>query len=726
MARQAGVKLTLENAQFLTSVKKSGEAVQRMATESKRSLADQFGAGATAAKRSISGLAGELKMATRWATTLGGAFTLGKGIKDAIHAQTVYRQIAFGVRDANGAMLKSADVQRIAERAAAKTGQTNADMAQSFKTLLDTSGSVEFSRKVLDAVGTTAMATGESLGDLTTLADQLNSKFGVGADQMLDTFAQVFGAAKKGGPSFAEFAEVSGSVGAELLAAGLDGKRGLDFMLGALNATDAEFKSLPKQVLGLKAVLRGLGEKTELTKLANSLGIDPKKLINEKDAIARLKRIFGAGRAGVKALLAPMHQGEEKRTMQILFTDPFEKALAEAEKSGLKGQAAIDKALTVVDAGMKGFGKSNMTGAQIIDEANKARNTPEAKLTDALNRLSTAFDRPEIIKAITDLAQHLPALADIVGDVVGFAAKHPILAAGGAVAGKVGMDVAGEVAGGLISSGVGALAKRFLGKGAAKAAGGAVSSLAGGASSGLGEMAVSGLQRYHQFGMAGGITAEMLGAGGGAVTAGELGAAGIGTGSVLGGAALAALPFAAIGAGGLAAGYGIKKSYDNEGDVMRELQNATITGASQPGLAGKKAALARLETAFGAAKEADIGGGVFDTFARTVTGVDTKTQANEQLQESARAIIALRGLIAKMEAAGPSTQAEAKAAEAKPKPVSLDSTAPKMIAEATKTALGGMVLTVRMATGPGLGNVAPGGGSRGPANVPPAQQGGAV
>lgn len=726
MSRQAAVKLTLENAQFLTSIKRSGESVERMASVSRKALTDQFGAGAASAKRSLMGLSSELRMAARWATTLGGAFTIGSAIKDAVHLQTSYRQIAFGVRDANGAMLKAVDVQRIAERTAAATGQKNEAMAQSFRDLLDASGDVEFSRKTLAAVGTTALATGADLSTLTELADQLNAKFGIGADQMLDSFAQVFGAAKQGGPKFSQFADVMGGVGAELIAAGLGGKKGLDFMLGALVKTDNEFKSLPKQVLGLKATLRGLGEKGELTKLGNQLGIDPKKLINDKDAIARLKRIFGAGKAGVKALLAPMHEGEEKRTMQILFTDPFEKALAAAHKSGLKGKAAIDKAIETFDGGLKQMGKSQMDGAAMQREADAARNTPEARLTAALNRLQTAFGQPEIISAIDDLSKHLPELAELVAKIVGFAAKHPVLAAGGAVAGKVGMDVAGEVAGGLISSGVGALAKRFLGKGAAQVVGGAASSALGG----LGEMAATGIQRYHQFGLGGGISAQMLGAAPEALSAAELATAGVSSGGFMAGgfgaaAGAAALPIAGVAAAGLGIGYGIKRSYDDEGDVMKELQNATITGAGQKGLSGKKAGLARLEAAYGAASHANIGGGMLDSFARVVTGVDSKTQAHDQLQESANAIVALRALIQKLEHAPP--KAEEKAAEAKPKPVTLDSSAPKMIAEATKTALGGMVLTVRMATGrdAGIGNASPG-GSRGPMNPPPAKQGGAV
>jgi hypothetical protein len=720
MARQAGVKLTLENAQFLTSIKRSGEAVRKMSTDSGKTLRDQFGAGADAAKRSIMGLSGELRSASRWALTLGGAFTLGNAIKDAVHLQRSYRQIAFGVRDASGAMLKAVDVQRITERAAAATGQSNEDMAQSFRELLDASADVGFSTKALAAVGTTAIATGTELGTLTNLADQLNSKFGVSGDDMLSTMAQVVGAAKQGGPSLEQFSEASAAVGQELMAAGITGKRGLDFMLGALVATDQPLKSLPKQIAGVKAVLRGLGEKTELTKLAGQLGIDPKKLINDKDAIARLKRIFGSGKAGVKALLGSMHEGEEKVTMKTLFTDPFEKALAKAQASGLKGKDAVDQALVVFDGQIRDFGKSTMTAAQLQDRAAEERNGPEAKLTEALNRLKTAFGQPEIIKAIDDLAKHLPELAALVAKVVGLAAKHPILAGGAAIAGKVGLDVLGGAASSALTGAGGALVKKLLGKGGGSAAGSAAGAAA--------EAAASGIERFHQMGLGGGITGEMLGAAPeGAITAAELGAAGIAPGFMGGGlaasAAAAALPIAGIGAAGLAAGYGIHRAYENEDDVMSELSSATAAGFGSGGLKGKRAALERLQAAQAAAQDADVGGGVMDWFARGVTGIDSRKGAQDQMKLAGEAIAKLQADIARL--ANP-PKADEKAADAKPKPVSLDQTAPRLIAEATKTALGGMVLTVRMATGEttGIGKIIT--GNRGPANAPPARQGGAV
>jgi|SRR6188768_986001 len=717
MSREAAVRLTLSNAQFITSIKRAGDVVQDVSHKGKRGM-DAFGASADRVKGKIAALGNTTRTAMKYAFSLGGAFTVGNALRGAVQLQRSYRQIAFGVREANGQMLKAADVQKLVERTAASTGNKNEDMAQSFRDLVDATGDLDFSRKVLGAVGTTATATAFELGTVGTLADQLHTKFGVSAEAMLDTMAQVFDASKQGGPKFNEYAEAIGAVGAELLAAGVTGKKGLDFMLGALVATDDPLRSVPKQVAGLTKVLRGLSENSELKKLAANLGIDSKKLINEKDAIARLRRIFSMGKKGADALLAPMHQGEEKTTMEVLFTNPFKKALAEAEATGLKGQAAIDAALVTFDKGLAAFGKAGMDGAELARRADEERRSPEGQLTAALNRLSTAFAQPPIIKAIDDLAVHLPKLAELVADFIGFAAAHPLIAGAGAIGGNVLTGMAGDALGGLAGAGAGALAKRIFGKGA----GGAVGSVAGGAA----EVAATGIQRFHQFGMGGGITAEMLGAAPETLAAGEAAAAGIapaiGAGVAL---AIGGAIAAAAAAGGLA--YGIHK-LGNEDDASAELASATAGGYSGGSRQQKMAALERLKTAQSSYADADVGGGPLDWLSRTVTGVDSREGAKEQLRLAEEAIKKLQADLARTPGAkggGPVVLPETNIVGR----VKVDQEGSRMIGAATATALGGQILTVRIANarevGLGTANAGPG-SSRGPRAADTPKQGGSV
>lgn len=717
MSREAAVRLTLSNAQFVTSIKRAGDVVQDVTHKGKRGM-DAFGASADRVKGKIVAMGGAARTAMRYAVSLGGAFTVGNAIKGAVQLQRSYRQIAFGVREANGAMLKAVDVQKLVERTAAATGNKNEDMAQSFRDMLDATGDLDFSRKVLGAVGTTATGTGAELGTVGELADQMHTKFGVSAEGMLDAMAQVYGAAKQGGPNFNQYAEAISGVGAELLAAGVKGQKGLDFMLGALVATDDEFKSIPKQVAGLKAVLRGLSEKSELKKLAGNLGIDSKKLINEPDAIARLRRIFSTGKKGADAVLAPLHEGEEKRTMEILFTNPFKKALKEAEATGLKGQSAIDAALVVFDKGLGEFGKSSMDAAELVRRADEERRSPEGQLTAALNRLGKAFAQPPIIKAIDDLAVHLPKLAELVADIVGFAAAHPIIAGGAAVGGKILTGIAGDAIGGAVSTGAGALIKRMLGKGA----GGAVANVAGGAA----EVAASGIQRFQQFGMGGGITAEMLGAAPEALAAGEAAAAGIaaplatGLAVTIGGAIAAAVAAATM-------GYGIHR-LGVEGDASADLGSATAAGFGGGSRQQKMAALERLQASRKTFAETETGEGGLDWLARTVTGVDSRQGAKEQLRLADEAIKKLQADLARTPGAkggGPVVLPETNIVGR----VKVDQEGSRMIGVATATALGGQVLTVRIANarevGLGTANAGPG-GSRGPRAADTPKQGGSV
>ncbi len=185
MPRDAGVRLTLDNSSFLTTIRATDSEVEKLGRRGQRSM-QLITSSVDAAKRSIGGMLGEGRRLGGMLATLGGAWSVGNAIRSGVKLQSTYRQIAFGVKDANGAMLTAAQVQQTTERAAAKTGQRNEEMAASYRSLIDATGDLEFSRSVLESVGHTALATGDSLDVTANLADQLHTKFGVAADGMQD------------------------------------------------------------------------------------------------------------------------------------------------------------------------------------------------------------------------------------------------------------------------------------------------------------------------------------------------------------------------------------------------------------------------------------------------------------------------------------------------------------------------------------------------------------
>lgn len=686
MSREAAVRLSLENGQFLTTIKQTGDEVDKLGKKGKKSM-DLFGAGSAAAKRSLSELGGGLKNAAKLALSLGGAFSMGSAVQEAAKLQSTYARLSYAIRENTGSMTSAAEVQQTVERSAAKASQTNAAMAATFAEIFQSSGDLDYSKTVLDSVGTAALATGEDLNVLASLADDLHDKFNVSADGMLDAFAQINSFSSKGGPKLAQFSEAAGTVGAELLAAGLDGKRGLDFMIGSLVNTDGPMKSFPAQMKGIKAVLRGLGNESDLKDLSKKLGIDPKVFFNDKDAYARLHRVLGMGQKGIDALNGSMKEGEEKQVMKVLFTDPFEKALAAAHSTGLKGQAAIDAALVTFDGQVKNFGRSMATGAKMQAEANDRAKDPAAQLTAALNTLTTAFSQPAIIGAINDLAKHLPRLATIIGEVVKFAGKHPLAAATVGIGGKVGLDSIGGIARTLITA-------HFTGgRGAGDTVKGAIEA---------GSRTLSG-----DFQKSIGSVSGVLGAAGAA--------------------------FGIAAAAGLAYNVGtalIDQQYDGEEDKMKELSEASMSGLNGGSLADQKAKLARLKAAHTQVAQADVGGGVMDYIARSVTGgPDTRAQADDAMKLSEEVIDKLEAAIARREAAiaAPPVAAGAPGTPAKPASVKLEDGAGKVIGEAMATALGGKILRVRNENeGGGGGGRAGTSGNRGPMAAPRTTPGGGV
>lgn len=435
--REAAIKLTLDDGQYVAAMGKAGDAAVKSAQRSERAM-QMFGAGVDKASSNLKSLGATARSALGLVSGLLGGLTVGSALKGAVELDAKFKQLAFRVSTATREQVKHTDIQKLAEQAAAKTGRRTIEMADAYEQLFAATGDRDFTDNMLEQVGEAATATGQDISTLTSLADQLHTKFGVSADEMGDVFAQVFEAAQMGGPSFQEFADVASNMGAELLNAGLDGRRGLDFMLGSLVKTDDAMGNLQKQVKGVKQILLSLGDQAQITSIAKVLHIDPKKLLNEKDLMGRMRRILGMGKKGLDALKGSMKEAEEQKVLKILFTDPFEQALKEANDSGMKGKAAIDKALGVLDGQLAELGKSAINGSHLQKEAQDRLQDPQRRLEAALDQLQLAFGDPRIIGAIEDLSKYLPKIADVFGKFMQFAVKNPLLAGTLLVGGKAG------------------------------------------------------------------------------------------------------------------------------------------------------------------------------------------------------------------------------------------------------------------------------------------------
>ncbi len=432
--REAGVKLTLDDGQYVATMRKVGDEAEHAGQKGKHAMGI-FGEGVHGAMHAVHGLHKSLETVTELATGLAAGFSIEEALHTVVDLDSKFKHLAFAISTSTGELVKSRDIQEMVEESAAKAGRRTVEMANAFDQLFRATSDPKFGREALEAIGMTATATGESVEDLTRLAAQLHEKFQVEGKAMPEVFAHIWEAAQKGGPQISEVADVAGFMGAELKQAGLEGDRGLDFMIGALQRLKGPLKSTMAGVKGVKATLLALGDPGKLKELGKAAGIDPAALLKEKDLLGRLRMILGKGTKGVAAIKASMHGDDEQQALKTLFIDPFQQALETAGKAGKTGQAKIDAALDALDDHIEDFGHHVLTAADLEKQQAERMKDPKMQLIKALEELETAFGNPEIISAINDMSHYLPQASAALAGFVKFAVAHPLVAGAGVVGG---------------------------------------------------------------------------------------------------------------------------------------------------------------------------------------------------------------------------------------------------------------------------------------------------
>lgn len=709
MEREAAVKLTVDDGQYAATMRRTGDltskaiakgtqaldffgrkldqgqaalqtfsrngvgAFERVGAAARRQLAGGVSAGVKQAKRDIEGLNGVASKAIGLVTGIAAGFSAGAALEGAIALDAQLKTLAYRLQIATGEQVKATDLQVQFQRAAAVTGRRTGEMALAFDKVFSATKNLDFANATLETIGTTATATSESVETVATITQQLQRKFGLAAGEIGDALAQIYEGAQQGGPAFQDFANVMDVLGADLLQAGIKGKRGLGFLIGALNMADAESGGLAKQVSGLQALFTKLGSANTLKSMGKMAGIDPRKLINEKDAIQRLRIFLDKGQKGLDALRATFIGPEEAKALRILFLDPFEKALADAHSQGLKGGAANKAASAALDQLLADFGKGTQTAANMQAQAIERMQDPQARLQQAMEAMEAAFVQPELIASITELAQYLPELARVFAGFVKFAVQNPLLA--------------------------GAL--------------------------GIGATAAQGFIR-------GAVTEIVKGhIAGATVAATRIEAAHIAGGMKLGNVIKGAGALAAVAIAAALAKEQIDKAMGANTDAQRSTAGALASSASRRGDAKTKAAQIRaLEDAIAKEREAQSGASGFtqDLLGGLATLVDSdapnmRAQANARIDELQRALNQKRAELEAMKGAGAASTSAGAAVERRAV-ATIDPAGQRNVGRAVADALYRQPLRVRVENLPAPGRSGGSAGSRGPTVMPPPASGG--
>jgi TP901 family phage tail tape measure protein len=467
--KDASVRLNLAAAGFSSSLqalqkqaKEFAGAVDEIGDSAQKSdrkaggLFSAFKAGASGAKNSVVGLGSELKSVLRTAVTLGGALSIGAAIHGAHEVTESYKDLAFAIRTGTGAATSWQDVQKDVEAVSDRWKRKNGEVAESYADLFQITGDASFSKSAIMSVAEAATASGKPVKTLSEIAGTLNEKFGITAEEVPKALATTLQLGNKGGASIEELGSKLGNVGASAKLLGMSGQKGLEQILSMLNMADDAIGPPRQKFAALGSLLEGLADPEKMKAVQKALNV---QLVDSKGQIKTdaLDRIL-AKTKGQQSELAKVFSGPELKLIGSLgqkFADGFKGTSGNAQTKIAGGLDAFHKALAE-------GGKVTFDAAALQKEATGRLDDSERNMTQALNDFQKTFERPEMVKAIDQVAEAAPKLAHFLGDLVEFATNHPILA-GAAVVG-------GTAAKGALTGAVGSLSKS-----AATAAGEAIS-----------------------------------------------------------------------------------------------------------------------------------------------------------------------------------------------------------------------------------------------------------
>lgn len=440
--REARVRLALQASAYMGGLnqvtQKTQAAFRSMARVGAKVGRGMFDGGKAAADSMLR----TTKHVVGIAATLGGAFSLERALTESVQMQSRFRDIAFNVNKIAGSTTSWQEMQTMIEGAASRTSRRTGEMADAFQTVFAATGDAKFAAASLDAIGTAATASGESVSDLANAAQILQRKFGIGAKELPDALARMVEKTGVGGASLSEMGNRFAMMAGEASAAGIAGKEGVSQLLGMMKQWDsaAGEKLAPAMKNLLQMVKAGT---TQMKAFRKATGIDADKL----QGLDKFKAMLsGKGRAQAELMFTG-----DMRTVFGQLVQPFDDTVKKAKAAGKSQKEAEAMGVQAFEASLTKMGESAASYTKLQRAAaQRAKDDPMVHVREAQETLARAFADPDMIKAIGELSKDLPALAQGAAKFVRTFIEHPYLTGGKVVAGRLAV---GAAAGGLKTGG---------------------------------------------------------------------------------------------------------------------------------------------------------------------------------------------------------------------------------------------------------------------------------
>ncbi len=478
--KTATVKLALNDASYLSSLKNVTSQNEAAAKKTESVWKSSGVAGLKAARSELVNMAGAVKSTVSLVAGLGGSFSLATAVHDAIDLRSEFKQIAVDIREGSGRVVDFNALMQDAQTEAKKWGLSSKELGAAMKEVNEETGNLDFARDAMRAVAVTARASGESVGTLATVAGKLGEKFEVSGEQMPQALATVISLSKQGGLHFEDMAGAIDRVGSSAKLAGIQGVDGFSRLIGMANLAKGDAKNVRGALQGVMQIVEEMAKPEFGKKIAQQFGVMTKDSKGQvKDFTKVLGEIFAAT-GGKKELLARGFEGEQLKVVNDLgsvFRETFESTTGTV-------QQRTKAALAAYEAHLKEASQTHMTAAEMQKLATERSSSPAANMQRAMEALSAAFTKPEMMDGLLRIAQIAPKAADRLSKLIEFAFEHPAMAAGIFAGMKLGVPLLqGALVEGLKIGGP-ALGRAVMG--ALGQGGGAIS---GGASGALGKAA---------------------------------------------------------------------------------------------------------------------------------------------------------------------------------------------------------------------------------------------
>lgn len=477
----ASLRLDLKADGFTKELKKLERDADLRAGEMGRSFSTAMN---TAAKGGISAVHGMFSYIKQGISTVGGllgGIGVASLLKSAVDARERFRNLSLAVEVGTGKLIKWNDIQRNTQQVAKEWGKDSDDLAEALGTMFAGTRDYDFAAETLNVLATTSRATGADLGQLAIIAGVLQQKFAIAAEDMPEAMAAIVAGANAGGASIEDLAEDLAEIGGKAKTLGATGVTGLRQFLGVANLAKQETGRWSQAMTAIPQIFDqiiergGKGGELETKFKIQTIGPDGKP----REPMAILADIIRKTE-GQEDKLGELGFGGEGLQTILAMAKPFQ---AELKRTG----GDVDAATRVLKKHLEEVAGSALDWSRVQKQAVENMKDPKARIDQAVESLKEAFTAPEIISALVDLAERLPAFARIVGKVIDFVTKNPLLAGGMLTAG---VFAKGAFSAALTSAATGATGAATATTGLGTAASGATLKL-GGFATGLGAAAAA-------------------------------------------------------------------------------------------------------------------------------------------------------------------------------------------------------------------------------------------